>query len=121
MTHRPALTAILNIFGNTLVGASREDKKSKDIILKGYRTRKGSIGVGVFSDVKLTSTDLKRALQLRGNAHMPLASIHKEANISLVIADGLCKTIGGTMNVKRMGRLNGLVTELPRSEQLALV
>jgi K+-sensing histidine kinase KdpD len=121
MTHRPALLSIINVFGNTLMDA-RENDGHQDIVLRGYRTRSGNLGIGVFSeDAQLSQGQLRRALDLQGRAHMPLASASASAHVSLAIADSLCRAIGGAMQVKRMGRFSGLATELPRSEQMAFV
>ncbi len=85
--------------------------------MRSYKTRTGAVGVGLFSATGLTPADLRRALELQGRAHMPLARLHSSTHASLAIAAGLCKSIGGALAVKRMGRLSGFVTELPRSEQ----
>lgn len=120
MTHRQALTSVLTVFGQTLLGVSSAKKRQK-IILRGYKTRQGNLGVGLFTDFKVSQDDLERALLLQGKAHMPLSQIESSSHASLAIADGLCRAIGGAMTVKHMGGLSGLATELPRSEQLALV
>lgn len=120
MTHRPALISILNVFGATLLGLERSNSRA-ELTLRSYKTRAGAVGVGIFSDAALTAADLRQALELQGRAHMPMARLSNSSHVSLSLADGLCRAIGGTLEVKHMGRLNGLVTELPRSEQLALV
>jgi hypothetical protein len=123
MTHRQALTSILTVFGTTIMGLASEQelKTPQKIILRGFRTRAGKIGIGMFGNAKLNQDDLRRALALQGRAHMPLAQASSTVHISLAIADGLCRAIGGSMQVKHMGRLSGLATELPPSEQLAFV
>jgi hypothetical protein len=122
MTHRPALNTIMNVFGETLLGAHREKtSKNMNIVLRGYKTRAGNLGIGMFSEVKLSQDDIRRAMQLQGRAHMPLSALSNSAHVSLAIAEGLCRAIGGSMTVKHMGGLSGFATELPRSEQLALV
>ncbi len=120
MTHRTALNSIMSAFGSMLIGFNT-DKNHQRIVLRGYRTRAGKLGIGMFSNINLSQIDLQRALQLQGNAHMPLSKLSSSAHVSLSIADGLCRAIGGALQVKHMGKLSGLATELPRSEQLALV
>lgn len=120
MTHRPALFSILSVFGQTLIGFN-ETASHQQVVLRGYKTREGKLGIGIFADIELSQHDLARALEMQGEAHMPLARINGGVHASLAIADGLCKAIGGRMTVKRMGRLRGLATELPRSEQLSFV
>lgn len=118
MTNRPALTSILRVFSAALIS---NESDRRQIVMRGYKGKNGRIGVGVFTDSKLTISDLKRALELQGSAHMPLSTLNDKTHVSLAIADGLCKAIGGVMSVKHMGRLSGLATELPRSEQLSFV
>ncbi len=120
MTHRPALTSIMHVFGNTLL-TMNNDAKRPELTLRSYKTRSGAVGIGMFTRTSLSQADLRQALALQGRAHMPLARFSSTAHISLAIADGLCKAIGGSLTVKRMGALNGFATELPRSEQLALI
>lgn len=118
MTNRPAILAVLQSFGSVLKDSI--DSKSS-LLLRSYRTKSGSIGVGVFSRVSITAEDIERALEMQGKAYMPLSNISHTANISLAIADRLCRALGGELHVKHMGKLSGLATELPKSEQLALV
>lgn len=120
MTNRPALVSILTMFAAVILGSSTSDKPDS-VLLRGYKTRGGALGVGVFSNNKLSQADIEVALQLQGKAHMPLARIHHGAHVSLAIADSLCRALGGAMVVKHMGALSGLATELPRSEQLELL
>ena len=120
MTHRSALTSVLSVFGSTLIGYG-EAAEHREIFMRGYKTRAGKIGIGLFSDIKMTQDDLRSALELQGKAHMPLSRVNGNLHVSLSIAEGLCKAIGGAITVKHMGRLSGLATELPRSEQLAFV
>lgn len=119
MTHRPALASILSAFASTLMVIGNSEKK--EMILRGYKTRAGKIGVGVFTRTKLTQTDIEQALRLQGRALMPLSRLSSRPLVSLAIARGLCLSVGGEMTVKHIGNLIGLATELPRSEQLAFV
>lgn len=121
MTHRTALTSILNVFGTTLIGLSNDTGRNTELTLRSYKTKGGSIAVGIFSRAALSRMDLHQALALQGKAHMPLSRLNSSVHISLAIADGLCKAIGGALTVKHMGALSGFATELPRSEQLSLV
>lgn len=114
MTHRAALISVLNMCSSAL------HDFGKELTLRSYKTASGGIGVGVFTDTDLSVSDLRRALDLQGRAPMTVASF-SGSGVSLAIADSLCTAIGGSLTVKRMGSLSGLVTELPRSEQLALV
>lgn len=120
MTHRSALTSILNVFGVTLIGLS-PGSAPPDLTLRSFKTKQGAVGVGIFSKTSVSPKDLHKALELQGRAHMPLARLSSSAHISLAIADRLCRAIGGALTVKRMGALSGFATELPPSEQLALV
>lgn len=120
MTHRPALTSIMKVFGSTLIGMNHE-APAPEITVRSYKTRTGAIGVGMFTQTRLSQADLRQALALQGRAHMPLSRLSGSAHISLAIADSLCKAIGGSLTVKKMGALSGFATELPHSEQLALV
>jgi hypothetical protein len=120
MTHRPALTSALYVFGKTIMGFN-DSNLHQEITLRGYKTRRGRLGIGLFSKSPISKTDLTDALKLQGTAHMPMSRISSESHVSLAIADGLCRAIGGKMTVKHMGGLSGLATELPPSEQLAFV
>lgn len=120
MTNRPALVSILTMFATVVLGSSPSGS-TDGVLLRGYKTRSGALGVGVFSNNKLSQADVEVALQLQGKAHMPLARIHHGTHVSLAIADNLCRALGGAMVVKHMGALSGLATELPRSEQLELL
>lgn len=125
MTHKPALSAILQVFGRTLLDLQKVNRLSSsaqpEVILRSYKTRRGAVGIGMFSTAPLVQSDVSQALELLGKAHLPLGRAGSSAHVSLAIADGLCRAIGGALYVKHMGKLNGLVTELPRSEQLSLV
>lgn len=118
MTHRLALTSILVALADIVM---HRDSETPELILRSYKTNKGSIGVGVFSKQNITSQDLRRALQLQGRAQMPMAKLSNRSGVSLAIADGLCRAIGGSLEVKKMGKLTGLATVLPKSDQLVLV
>lgn len=120
MTHRQALACIIQSFGHTLLGG-KSDWSNSEVVLRGYRSRAGKLGIGIFTSEKISQSDIEAAFYLQGRAHMPLSRFSSQASASLAIADGLCRAIGGEMQVKRMGRLSGLATELPRSEQLAFV
>lgn len=119
MTHRPALTSILSVFGSSLMGLAGAG--SQKIVFRGYKTRAGKVGVGMFTKAKISRLDIKKALDLQGKAHMPFAGVNGHSHVSLAVAEGLCRAIGGEMTVKHMGALSGLATELPRSEQLAFI
>ena len=119
MTHRPALTSILSVFGSSLMGLDSTSRR--EMVLRGYKTRTGKLGVGMFTKAKISQMDIKRALDLQGRAHMPFSGVNARTHVSLAIAGGLCRAVGGEMTVKHMGGLSGLATELPRSEQLAFV
>lgn len=121
MTHRPALTSLVALFANTVMSFSDDSPAKKQLVLRGFKTKHGTLGIGVFSEHAMNENDIKQALELAGEAHMPLARLSHASHVSLAIADSLCSAIGGVMSVKRMGKLTGLVTELPRSEQLAFV
>jgi hypothetical protein len=117
MTHREALYGMLSSAGQVVAEAAKNE-----VIFRSYITSGGDIGVGVFAeDLDLSTKDLKACLQMSGKAHMPLARHSSRSGVMLVIADSLAKALGGSLEVKRMGRLRGLATILPRSEQLALV
>lgn len=120
MTHRQALTSIVGALGVSLLGSGDQESRSS-LTLRSYKTSGGKIGVGVFTHESITQADLRTALALQGRAHMPLARFSGSAHISLAIADGLCRAIDGVLTVRRMGKMSGLVAELPRSEQLLLV
>lgn len=117
MTHRKALVSILSVFGNSLMDIA----ESRRLVLRGYKTRNGLHGIGVFADADIRQEDVDRAMELQGKAHMPFSKIDGASHVSLAIAGGLCRAVGGEMKAKRMGKLSGLATELPPSEQLAFV
>lgn len=83
--------------------------------------KNGSIGVGIFSRLNIKKSDLDIALSLKGKSHMPLARFSSGSNVSLSIASELCKSVGGVITVKKIGKMSGFVAELPRSEQMSLV
>lgn len=117
MTHRAALSGLLASAGSVL-----QEATSSPLIMRSYVTKRGEVGVGVFAEnLDLSAQDLKTSLRLSGRAHMPLARHSAGSGVMLVVADGLARALGGTLEVKRMGRFRGLATVLPRSEQLALV
>ncbi|MGI9027643.1 MAG: hypothetical protein ACR2FM_02235 [Candidatus Saccharimonadales bacterium] len=118
MSHQPALSSILKVFATTLFDL--QDSTNAKVLLRSYKTRAGKIGIGLFGSATLTKTDVERALMLQGKAHLSLARAGN-THIPLAIAEGLCRAIGSSLQVKHMGRLSGLVTELPRSEQLSWV
>lgn len=120
MTNQAAIASILNACGMAMIGIEYKNSPP-EVTLRSYKSRSGAIGVGLFSEAALTLTDLRQAFELQGRAHMPLARLHSSAHASLAIAGELCRAIGGTLAVKRMGSLSGFATELPRSEQLSLV
>jgi signal transduction histidine kinase len=119
MTHRGAMTAVLVAFGQVLM--TGENGRYRELVLRSYKTREGSLGVGVFTDVDLSKNDLRQALDFQGKAQMPLAKVSNKAHVSLLIAENLCRAVGGNMSVKKMGKLRGFTTRLPRSEQLSFV
>lgn len=119
MTHRGAMTAVLEAFGQALM--MTDSGQYREVVLRSYRTRKGELGVGAFTDVDLSEDDLRQALNFQGRAQMPLAKVSSKTHVSLAIADNLCRAVGGSMSVKKMGRLRGFTTRLPRSEQLSFV
>lgn len=120
MTHRPAISAVLNVFGNIIMSIKKPDRHN-EVVLSGYRTRDGSTGVGIFSDISFSQKDLDNALALQGKAHMPLANLSSSAHVSLIIADNLCRALGGGLKVKRIGGRSGLTTDMPISVQLAFI
>ncbi len=120
MTHREALIAILHAFGAAIIRQG-DPQRHNEVILRGYKTRNGKLGIGMFSDNPIHQEDLRRALELQGRAHMPLSVAGGQGHVSLLIAKHLCRAVGGTLSVKKMGALSGFATELPRSEQLSFV
>lgn len=120
MTHRATLHNLLEASCQAMAEVSSQD--SGDLILRSYETKNGDIGAGVFSNsTNITPEDLRIALSLGGTARMPLARHSVRSGVMLIIADGLAKALGGSLEVKRMGRLRGLATLLPKSEQLSLI
>lgn len=117
MTHKKALSSVLSVFGSSLMQIT----ENRQLVLRGYKTRAGLLGVGMFAKAKLSQADIDKALELQGRAHMPFASASSTAHVSMAIAGGLCRAVGGRMKVKHMGGMSGLATELPPSGQLAFV
>jgi hypothetical protein len=117
MTHGGALTAVLAAFGRLLMPVSGRP----ELTLRSYKTRDGFLCVGVFTDADLSQDDLRDAMELQGKANMSLAGVNSQAHVSLSIAEKLCRAMGGDMTVKKIGKLRGFATQLPRSEQLSLV
>jgi hypothetical protein len=120
MTHRPALISILTAFAGVVLGLNQSNRHN-EVFLRGFRTKGGELGIGIFSGAQISQNDISRGLELQGKAHLPLSRLSDRSHVSLSIADGLCRAVGGAMMVKRMGGLSGLATVLPRSEQLSLV
>jgi hypothetical protein len=118
MSHPLALTSLLSMFG-MIVRDINDGKNS--LVLRSYKGTEGKIGLGIFSAQRLTQRDVDYALEMRGQVQMPLTRISNKHGSTLSIADNLCKALGGELLVKKMGRLSGLVTELPKSEQLAFI
>lgn len=117
MSHRLGLTSFLELCAK-VIGSYENAQR---VVLRSFKTRSGEVGVGVLSEHIMHEDDLKIAQSLAGRAHMPLARLSSNAHVSLLIADNLSKALGGTMQVKKMGRMSGFVTTLPRSEQFALL
>jgi hypothetical protein len=118
MTNRLALTSAVVACVDML---SEDVGLNKQVILRSYKSSGGRIGVGVFTDKSLSAEEVKKALELQGRAQMPLSSVSSRSGVSLVIADCLCRAVGGSLKVKRMGKLIGLATLLPKSEQLSFI
>lgn len=118
MTHRLALSSVLVSLADILM---HKESEHQEVILRSFKTNTGDIGVGVFSSQPVSAEDVRRGLELQGRAHMPLGKFSNRSGVSLAIADGLCRAIGGELEVKRMGKHTGLTTILPKSDQLALV
>lgn len=119
MTNRGALVAVLAAFGQILMSSA--GIRRSELVLRSYRTSSGELGVGVFADVNLSENDLRQEIELQRASQMPIARVSNRAHASMVIAENLCSAMGGNMTVKKMGRLKGFGTLLPRSEQLSFV
>lgn len=120
MSHRNALQSIMYSFGSILMERS-DTSHHQTVLLRGFRIKKNRLAVGMFTKQALSIDDIERGRLLQGKAHMPLAQRSSMTHVSIAIADGLSQAIGGTLHVKRMRGLHGLVAELPQSEQLAMI
>lgn len=121
MSNRQALTSAMSAIADMLCEDTNQSTEDRQVVLRSYKSTNGGIGIGVFSNKSLSSAEVKKALGLQGRAQMPLAGVSSRSGVSLLIADCLCRAVGGSMEVKRMGQLFGLATLLPKSEQLSLV
>lgn len=121
MSNRQALTSAMSAIADMLCEDTTQSAEERRLVLRSYKSANGGIGIGVFSSKPLASVELKKALELQGQAQMPLAGVSSRSGVSLLIADCLCRAVGGSMEVKRMGQLTGLATLLPKSEQLSFV
>jgi hypothetical protein len=121
MTNRSAINSTLTAFVDVLSESVGSTQREQTLVLRSYKSNKGQIGIGVFTDNILSASDIKKALGLQGKALMPLPGVSSHSGVSLMIAECLCRAIGGSLEVKRMGNLMGLATLLPKSEQLSLV
>jgi hypothetical protein len=118
MTNRSALHGFLMSVGQIV----SEISNANQIVMRSFATKNGDIGVGVFAeDIDLSVNDLRTSLDITDVALMPFAKHSSKSGVLLKIADGLAVSLGGSLEVKRMGKLYGLTTVLPKSDQLALV
>jgi hypothetical protein len=121
MTHQAAILSGLVSCAQVMNEVQAGNNKYKSLVFRGFKTAEGRSGIGVFGPSPISAHDVRRALSLRGRAHMPLAKISQKGATSLAIADGLFRAVGGTLEVRKMDNLKGLSTLLPKSEQLALI
>jgi hypothetical protein len=116
MTHSGALTACLELCARTLVSSVGVTS----VRLKSFNDRSGRIGIGVLVDANIQQDDFTQAIMRAGKSHMPLARVASRGQVSLTVADTLSKAIGSSLQVKKLGKLHGFITYLPKSEQMAL-
>lgn len=119
MTNRTALNGFLTSVGQVINDSTN---KSAELVMRSFTSKDGSIGVGVFArEFDVTSGDLRNSLDTTDEALMPFARHSAKSGVLLTIADGLARSLGGSLEVKRLGKLRGLATTLPKSDQLSLV
>ncbi len=117
MTHPAALKSLLQ-----QLLALMQSMGSSDIVLRSFVTRSKHVGVGVFAKhVGLSAEDLRVARTQASSMHMAMPKQSHRSGVQLTIADGLARLLDTSLQVKHMGVWSGLVVELPRSEQLALI
>jgi hypothetical protein len=120
MTNRGALQGLLSTITQAMSEVAR--KKNETLYMRSFVAKCGDVGVGVFAENNnLTAADLHVALNLSGNTHMALPKHSAKSGVMLTIADSLARALGGTLEVKRMGKYRGFATTLPQSSQLSLV
>jgi hypothetical protein len=121
MTNRLALRSMLVAAVETMLTIS-SSLPENPVELRSFSQKDGSIAVGVFTyNDTLSKNDLDNALMLQGSSYMALPNHSSASGAGVMIADGIARALGGSLEVKRLGRLRGLSTTLPRSDQLAWV
>lgn len=117
MTHGELLKNLLSSTGSFIA-----DVVQGEVVFRSFVTRKGDIGVGVFAqNFDLTPTDLRGAITNSGTSRMPMSRHSQKSGVMIMMAESIARALGGSLTVKRMGSFRGIVTMLPRSEQLTLI
>lgn len=119
MTHSDSLKNVLVTTG--LATYELAEGEHKQIQLRSFLTANGNIGVGSFAqDLHINQSELRQALEnSQSRIRMPKKS--NKSGVSLQIADTLCQALGGGLQFKKVGAYGGLVTILPKSNQLAIL
>lgn len=95
---------------------------SSELLFRSFKSRSGTIGIGVFAkNFYLTTQELRNIMNDTGRSVMPAANHSRRSGIMLTMADTVACALGSPLTLKQMGRYRGLVTVLPRSEQLSLI
>lgn len=119
MTHAESLKNILVTTGLSVFEMARTENKK--IYLRSFMTKKGEVGVGCFvAGLQVTHSEFQEVLRAN-DARVRLPKRSTKSGVSLQIADTLCRALGGSLRYKKFGMYGGLVTVLPKSDQLAIL
>lgn len=119
MTHAESLRSMLVATGMTV--SSMGKSAQNPLVIRSFLTANGQVGVGSFmKGLSIKPADLIGVLSDE-SARVGLPKLSTSSGVSLKIADSLCRALGGSLEVKRLGSFCGFATILPRSDQLAIL
>lgn len=119
MTHAESLKNILVTTGLAVFEMARTENKR--IYLRSFATSSGEVGVGCFvAGLQISRSEIQEVLHAN-NARVRLPKRSTKSGVSLQIADMLCRVLGSNLQFKKFGTYGGLVTVLPKSDQLAIL
>lgn len=123
LTHKKTTLLAFTVLGESLIrGQISQSSLPRQTLVFGAHRYRQQIIAGIFGNFDgLTIRNLNVARVICGIAQQPISALAAHASSGILVADQLCRAFSRPLQSSQHGRMNGLATVVPISNQLQLI